>query len=347
MKKRMLAVAMGLVMILGIATGCSTKETGTGSSENSGEAKSSYVGDKSQEFYMITSVSGLDYWKGCYKGFEDAARILGVKTVYAGPTEPDLNKAVTVMDQIIAKNPAGIAVYCMNEDGFVDVINRAVDAGIPVVTFDSDSPDSKRYTYLSTGNEEAGAAAAHELAEQIGRKGKVGIVTNIGPENMTARVKGFEDVMKAEYPDIEVVQTLNGESDQNTAATQVSSFLQSNPDIAGLYCTYGEMSIGSVTALKDANMSGKVKVVTFDTDQVTLESIKTGEVAATVAQGRYNMGYWSLMKLFAVKNDLVNPVKNWKEVGISPLPDYVDTGVSVITAENVDAIYDAEYGNKQ
>lgn len=328
-----------LIVILLTSMGCQQDS----SNEKSNE-ESTWVGDGSQEYYMITFLSGIDYWKGIYSAFEEAGNQIGVNTVYTGSAEYDINQATTVLDQVISQQPAGIAIATMNADAYRGPIDRAIEMGIPVVTFDADSPDSNRYTYLSTGNINAGEYAAHTMAEAIGNEGKIGIVSSPGPENINEREDGFIKIIEKEYPNIEIVQQVHGQADQNIAAQQTSSLLQNYPDIDGLYATYSDMSIGATTALRDAGLLGDVKLITFDTDQVTLEGIKNGEIYATVAQGRYNMGYWSMMMLYGIANDLISPIENWEENNINPLPNFVDTGVSIIDINNVDAYYEAEFG---
>ncbi len=134
------------------------------------------------------------------------------------------------LDQIIAKKPAGIAVSVMNAEAYKASINKAIESGIPVVTFDSDSPASKRYTYLSTGNESAGAEAARAMAKAIGEKGNVGIIDSPGPENMNARRKGFVDTIKNEFPNIKIVQEVNAESSAEKAPTVLSFSTLQGPE---------------------------------------------------------------------------------------------------------------------
>ncbi|HBF37530.1 MAG TPA: LacI family transcriptional regulator, partial [Firmicutes bacterium] len=84
---------------------------------------------------------------------------------------------------------------------------------------------------------------------------------------------------------------------------------------------------------------GKVKMVSFDTDKGTLDLIKGGVVSASIAQGTWNMGYWSQMFLYNTTHNLVKPVAGWKSKGINPLPGIVDTGTNAVTKANVDAFY--------
>ena len=167
-------------------------------------------------YYMVTFSSGIEYWKGCYNGFESAAAKYGAKTEYTGANTNDVNQEVTVLEQVIAKNPAGIAVTCVNPEGLKDPIQKAIDQGIPVVTFDSDSPDSGRYSFLATGNYAAGVEAATAIAELCGEQGEVGILQVPGLLNLEERANGFKAVsythlVRAAALDLEARKLLTGQ----------------------------------------------------------------------------------------------------------------------------------------
>jgi ribose transport system substrate-binding protein len=349
MKMKMLKLTylmLVLVMVLGLAlSGCSAPATsGTAEGDKSADAASTgaaFGADPNEEYYMVTFLSGIEYWKGCYKGFEDAGKLYGVKTVYAGAAEYNVNQAVTVFEQIIANKPAGIAVTCINPDAYKEPIKKAMDAGIPVVTFDADSPDSGRNAFLATGNKAAGATAAKYLAEALGGKGDVAVVTLPGQLNHEERTAGFVETIETSYPDMKVVQIGNGGGEQTSAAQAASGILQANPSVMGLFCTDATSGVGAVAAISETNRDD-VKIVSFDTDKGTLDAIKDGSIEASIAQGTWNMGFWAFQMIFQLKHDLINPTDGWAEKGINPLPPYVDTGVSVVTKDNVDAFYVSE-----
>lgn len=301
--------------------------------------KNVFVGSPKEEYYMVTFVSGIEYWKGCFKGMQDAANLLGVKAIYTGAPQADVNQEATVLEQVIAKKPAGIAVTCANPDGLKAPINKAIAAGIPVVTFDADSPASARYCYLGTSNYNAGATAARYIGKLLGGQGEVAVSTVTGQLNHEQRKAGFVETLASEYPNIKVVATGNDNNDQTKAATLIAGFLQAHPNLKGVFCTDALGGVGAAAAIREANAVGKVKIVSFDTDKGTLDLIKEGVISASIAQGTWNMGYWSQMFLYNVRHNLVKPVDGWKSKGINPLPGVVDTGTNAVTKENVDAFY--------
>lgn len=298
------------------------------------------IGQNNEEYYMITFQSGMEYWKGAYKGFQDAGKLYGIKTIYTGAIQYDVNQQVTVLEQVIAKKPAGITISCMNPDAFAAPIKKAITLGIPVLTFDADSPNSGRYSFLATDNEHAGYVAAQTLAKEIGnQEGEVAIITLPTQQNHEQRVDGFKKALETEYKNLKIVEIGNGKSDQTEAARVLAGFLQVHPNIKGVFCTDATSGVGAATAVKEANKVGKVKIVSFDTDRGNLDSIKSGIISASIAQGTYVMGYQSLNFLYQLRHGLINPIDNWKEKNINPLPAFVDTGVSIVTKDNVDSFY--------
>jgi ribose transport system substrate-binding protein len=323
--KRNPILAICLLLILCLSVGAATKNA--------------FVGSSKEEYYMVTFVSGIEYWKGCFNGMKDAAALLGVKAIYTGAPQADVNQEVTVLEQVIAKKPAGIAVTCSNPDGLKAPINKAIAAGIPVVTFDADSPASDRYCYLGTSNYNAGATAARYLGKLIGGQGNVAVSTVTGQLNHEERKSGFVETLAKEFPNIKVVAVGNDNNDQTKAATVISGFLQAHPELKGVFCTDALGGVGAATAIREAKLVGKVKIVSFDTDKGTLDLIKEGVISASIAQGTWSMGYWSMMFLYNTRHNLVKPVDGWKSKGINPLPGAVDTGTNAVTKSNVDAFY--------
>ena len=103
-----------------------------------------FEGSPDETYHMNVMVSGVEYWFPVYEMFKWCAWELGVKAVYGGTTEMDANKQIASFEQALAQKPAGIFCHPVNGDAFIAPINKAIDSGVPVVTFANDSPNSKR-----------------------------------------------------------------------------------------------------------------------------------------------------------------------------------------------------------
>lgn len=326
-------------MLTVLLTGCGSSVS-TSNSKASSSSGSPLVGSKDEKYVMVTFVSGIEYWKGAYKGMQEAAKNLGVTAEYTGANEYDINQEVTVLEQVIAQKPSGILVTAINPDALKDPINKAMQQGIPVVTFDADSPNSSRYSFLATSNYNAGVIAARTLAKLVGNKGDVGIITIPGQLNHEERTAGFKDTIAKEFPDMKVVSVQDGKSDQVASAQAMASMMQADPNLVGVFTTEASTGVGAATAVKEANKVGKVHIISFDTDKGTLDNVKAGVIDATIAQGTWNMGYWGMMFLYNLKHNLLHPIDgDWAKANVSPLPPNVDTGVNVVTKDNVDFFY--------
>ncbi|MNM31611.1 D-allose-binding periplasmic protein precursor [compost metagenome] len=295
-------------------------------------------GEIGENYVMVTFLSGLEYWKSCLKGFEDAAEALDVSIEYRGATQYDAKEQMTVLEQIIAKKPAGIAISAIDPSSLTAAIDKAVKAGIPVVLFDSGAPESRAYSFLGTDNYQAGATAANQMAKLNGGSGKVAVITQPEQQNHKDRVRGFTDTIQVSYPRMKVVAVKNDKGDAMVAKRSALELLKSDPDLAGIFVTEAAGGTGAGEAAKESGRAQPLHIIAFDTDKDTLDLIKEGTISATIAQGTWNMGYWSLQYLFHLHHGLTIPSPT-DSGEVSPLPVEVNTGISVVTKDNVDDYY--------
>ena len=288
-----------------------------------------------QTYYMVSFLSGISFWKDAYRGMQDAATYLGVEAIYQGEEEYDVTGEARVLEEVIGTGPDGVIVTVIQADALLPIINSAIDNGLPLVTFDSDSPLSKRYSFLGTGNYSAGVIAARYIGPLV-QSGKAAVVTVPTQNNLAQRTQGFLDTLAAEYPDV-----VSGDAfivdNQNTseaAASGLAALLVAEPDIKGVFSSNAQAAIGAAQAIREAGLSDQVHHIGFDFDAGTLDLIDSDELGATLAQGTWQMGFWGLMGAYMVRNSNIKSVDDYKAAGISPLPPNVDTGVVVINKEN-------------
>ncbi|MEK8213308.1 MULTISPECIES: substrate-binding domain-containing protein [unclassified Paenibacillus] len=297
-------------------------------------------GNIEDKYVMVTFQSGIDYWKSVLKGFEDAAEELNVSVEYHGSTQHDANEQMTVLEQMIAKKPAGIAISAVNSELLTATINKAVDSGIPVVLFDSGAPDSKAYSFLGTNNYNAGVEAARKMAQLTGGKGEVAIITTPEQHNHQERTDGFSITIRSEFPEMKLVAIKDGRGDQVASREAAEQLVAEYPELTGIFATESNGGIGVAEAVETKQGAGSsLKIISFDTDKGTLDLVKEGRIAATMAQGTWNMGYWSLTELFHLHRDLDEDPAAYANNKPIPVPDTVDTGIDVVSRANVDNYY--------
>jgi ribose transport system substrate-binding protein len=274
----------------------------------------------------------LDYFYDHKLGMKKAGELLGVQTEYVGPSDLDMGAMVAALELAIARKPGGLVVVGF-EDSLVPVVNKAVEAGIPVVTVDADLPRSKRIAFVGTGNFNAGYQGGLKLAELIGGKGKVALLTKTGQSNLEERIRGYQEAL-ARYPDISIVQVANTESDPAKATQVASLLLQRHDDLAGIACVEAAGGAGAATAVKEANRVGKVKIVAMDRDNSVLKYIEQDVIQAAVAQQTALMPIYAVAILYQLNHANVPITTDNAAAKVSGAPGTIDTGVIIVDKSN-------------
>jgi ribose/xylose/arabinose/galactoside ABC-type transport system permease subunit/ABC-type sugar transport system substrate-binding protein len=292
-------------------------------------------GPANQHYVMITAVTGGPYWIDSKLGLYDKAKELGVSAVFTGPPTVDANAQIDSVNRAIAQKVDGI-IMCAVADAVTPAIDKAIEAGIPVVCADADAPSSKRLSFIGTGNYNAGYRGGEQLAKLLGGRGDVALMYIPGWDNLIQRIRGYEDAL-AKYPGIKVVKIGNDKGSQTEAEKECRAILQAFPDLAGFGCVAAIGGQGAAVAVKQAGKTGRVKIVAMDRDEATLQFIQEGVIDASIAQRTYMMTYLALQMLYDLRNDRIKFIGDWRKAGVNPLPPVVDTGTFVIDRTNVDS----------
>lgn len=336
--KRYIALLLAVIMALGCLTACSasgettTPESTPASTDTAATGASTAIKeDLSSEYVLFCHYSGYSFWQDVWKGFEDAAKVFGVTPIFGGTASFELTEVLTALEQTIASKPAGIAVTAMDADSYIDPINKGIADGVPIVMFDTDSPNSNRYAFVGTENYSSGKAAAEWVGPRMDGEGTVILATNINNSNFIDRNNGFIDTLAANHPDINVVMVESGTDGNNE---KIKSALMVNPDTKYIFATAGGACPVAVSAIDELGLRDQVKIITFDTEEIVLDYIDDGTVEASVSQSPYCMGWWSLVYLYFLSHDeLVTPAEEWKANNFPFLPDTCDSGSMVVTKD--------------
>lgn len=299
-----------------------------------------------QTYYFIGVSVGNPYWVDARLGFKERGDQLGVKTVFTGPVDSNVQGQATELDQVVAQKPNGILIAPADAESLKPGIDRAIDAGIPVITVDTDSPQSKRLCYVGTANYESGLVVGTLLAKALGGKGKVGISNLSGQWNLEERERGVKDALKA-YPGIQYVQTVNDRADDQIAVTRNREMISANPDLAGICGLNAASGPGIAKAVLESGKKGQIKIVCFDRNEDMLNYIADGTIEASVAQKTHLMASLSLQMLYDLNNGKIGHLPDWRVAQAPPLPASVDTGIMVITKDNVEQFRHGEQAGGQ
>ena len=163
------------------------------------------------------------------------------------------------------------------DSGLVPYINKAVDAGIPVATFNSETATAnKRLFFVGADLYQQGLTAGKNMVQVLGGKGKVAVITGFfSVEAHELRRKGFEDEIAKEAPGITIVGRVENKDKADTAYSQAQDFMTANPDLDAIYVTAGG-PFGAAKAVEDAGKAGQVKIICYDFVDETMQFVKSG-----------------------------------------------------------------------
>ena len=287
-----------------------------------------------EEYIYVSAMGNLEFFNAHKYGWKWGGEALGVKTSYVGPAEYDMNAMVAAFDQAIAKKPAGICVFAV-EPVLQPSIDKAWEAGIPVVTILGDLPGSKRIAYVGSSQHDLGYTGGMAIAEALGGKGKVAIMSIPGVGMFDDREAGYRDAFKA-YPGIEVVQVGDTKADTVTSVNAAKDILQRYPDLAAFVGTDSTAGIGAATAVEEAGKVGQVLVVAMDRNSDILQKIKDGALTGTVAQDDAAMAFWCLQTLYNYAHFQAPLTSDNKAAKAITGPTNVFMWVNYIDKNNVD-----------
>lgn len=313
---------VGALSISALLVGCKKEEGGA----TAGGKRKVVIG-------MVAKSQSNDVFQAAYSGAKEAARELGAKynvdvTIdWRTPAAEDAAKQVEAIEALTRAGVDGITVACTDAATLAPAIDRAVDKGVPVMTFDSDATASKRFAYYGSDNAMIGRIIAGDLAKEMGEKGTVAILGgNQSGTNLALRVQAAKEEI-ARHPNMKLLAASGGvfyhEETPEKAAEAVATATNANPGIEG-WAFIGGWPLFTTNALKW--QPGKIKVVSCDALPPQLDYVRTGHVQTLYAQDCFGWGYKTvetLLEKIVNKKDPATPVM------VDPL--------TKVTKENVDA----------
>jgi len=293
------------------------------------------IGANAQEKIKIGFLPGVvdPFYQVMQIGVEKAAAELGIEVVTQVPPTWGVEAQTPILDAMVARGDLNYIITAPTEkDQMVAPLQAALDAGVKVITVDTflgdgdyvDGPVKFPVAYIGSDNVEGGRISARGLAKAIGGKGKVYIIsTNPNVSSVQGREQGFAEVMKNEFPDIQVLGPDYNLDDQNKAQQMTDAVIQQNEDLAGVFGTNVFSAQGAGTAVVNAGLGGHVQVVAYDATKDAIELLGKGVVSLVLAQKPFDMGYMAVQ--FAAAD----------AAGVTSLPRRVETGFAIIDKDNV------------
>jgi ribose transport system substrate-binding protein len=293
--------------------------------------------DAAEHYYLVASNIKLPYWQTALAGLDRAAGDLKVSAELVGPDKYDPAAQRDEFRRTVAKKPAGIMVSAADPELMRAEIDAAIEAGIPVITMDSDAPKSKRLFFVGTNNYQAGLTGGRVLAKTLNGTGNVVVFTIPAQANLIERLRGYEDAIA--NTNIKIVQTVDIHGEGSLAFDKAMEILEKGGmKVDGFVCLEATAGKEVAEVLGRRNVKGKI-VIAMDTDEGTLEWIEKGGIVATVAQKPFTMAYYGLHLLDDLHHN--KPAKlnaDWGQDLQAVVPSVVDTGSSLIDKTNVSGL---------
>jgi ribose transport system substrate-binding protein len=272
-----------------------------------------------------------EYWKSINAGAVKAQRELkaagtDVAIIWKGPLlEDDREQQIQVVENFVGRGVSAIVLAPLDSKALVAPVEDAVKAGIPVVVIDSALNTAVTSSTVATNNRKGGQIGARRLGTLLGGKGRVMMLRyEVGSASTEEREAGFLDVMKSEFPGIELVST-----DQYGGATRETAYKASQnllnrfgSRVDGIFACNESTASGMLLALREQDLGGKVRFVGFDANEQLVAALKQGDIQGLVVQDPVKMGYLGVMTAVAVlRHQKVEPL--------------IDTGVGLVTLDNM------------
>jgi ribose transport system substrate-binding protein len=287
----------GIALTLALATACSKEPQQT-----SGGAAAPPARGAGLKIAMIAKSSTNPVFLSARTGAEAAAKELSqkhgvpVEIVWLTPPAEDGQVQAQRIAQAVNEGASAILISCSDAGKVNGAINDAAARGVPVMTFDSDAPESKRFAFYGVDDVKTGQAVMDELARQMGEKGNIAILAgNQNAPNLRKRVEGVKEAAK-KYPNMKVVETFYHIETPQDAAAEVVRAQNAYPQIQG-WAMIGGWPLFTQTLLTDLDPN-KVKIVAVDALPAELPYVEKGLAPVLLAQPTYKWGYVSVNTIF-------------------------------------------------
>jgi ribose transport system substrate-binding protein len=285
---------------------------------------------RAQTIPIIVKDTTSFYWQIVLAGARKAGQDLGVKVPELGAqSESDINGQISILENAVADKPAAVVISPTQFAALGKPIDEAAKS-VKIIGIDSGA-DSKAFTsFLTTDNVQGGRVAADALAAAITKvygkaEGNVALITSLpGVGSLDQRAQGFKEVLASKYPGLKLVADKVADGQATTALNIMTDLITANPDLRGVFASNLIMAQGAGQAIAENKLQDKIKLIGFDNDEKLVKFLSDGVIAGLVVQDPYRMGYDGIKTALAASKG-------------QAVPTFVDTGVNLITKDNMNS----------
>lgn len=276
----------------------------TSSSTSLSESNTSASGEK-VDIVIMPKVVGIEYYNAVKEGVDEAAEELSdvANIKWQGPTEATVDAQIEMLETIIPTHPDVICIAANDANALEPTIEKAEEAGIKVVSWDSDT--TKRDIFVNLVDyTEFGNAIIDSMAEQIDNEGEIAIITtSLTATNQNKWIEAIKNRIETNYPNIEIVDTREAGEDTQKANTLASDLMKSYPDLKGIIALGTPNVPGVVDAVKSANKVGEVIVCGNTTPNTIRSYIKEGSIRDVELWSAPDHGYLTVYTAYRLATD--------------------------------------------
>ena len=267
--------------------------------------------------------TGIEFGQVIKAGALAAGKELGIKVDFVGPIGIKVDEEVAFIENAITKKVSGLAVSNVNGEALNPVIDKAMAASIPVVTFNSEAAGSKRMAFFGQDLVLSGKVAGAALKEFMGANGKILIITGEAAASWSQDRENGARAAIAKFPGITIVNTVSTGWEEQAQYAAIENAIRANPDLKGIVSLDAATTPATGRALVRLNKIGAIKHVGFDLVPETLDNVKAGATNASLSQNPYMQGYLPVKALYEF-------IMNKKPIKSS------DTGILRVDHKNID-----------
>ena len=298
--KKIIATALCLMMAGSLMVGCGGEKTtredaggGTATAAAAGGESNKvtvdpYSGDQVKIAYVAHDL-GTPNKQGWKEGIERECASWDNIKVDSYNAESSAETQVQIMSDVISQKYNAIILQCSDGTALAPSVKQAEEAGIPVITVNLDA-DTVHSALVMAVDYDAGRMAAEQMAKDIGESGEIAIIQGVPGLKRTDNLeKGFRDTI-ANYSGIEIVDAQSASFEKETAITVMNSFLQSHPNLKGVFAINDAMAEGAALAAESAGKKGQLSIWGADGEKDALAMIESGDMTGTIYTNSWDEG---------------------------------------------------------
>lgn len=249
--------------------------------------------DEERRTFAIVYPVAHPFFEGVTSSAKEAAKALNVELVIHAPD--NVEQQIQIMNSLIAMKVDGIGIGPTDPAALTPFINKAVDAGIKIICFDTDAPDSKRLSYIGTNNFLAGQHLGEVVAKLIDYEGTIigstGISTML---NLNTRIDGLKHELK-KYPNIELLDIQSSDGTPAKTLKNIEDMIEAHPHFNALVGFDSLAGSAAITVWKALGL--KQVVVAFDDLPSILDGVANGQITSTISQQQFTWGELIIQRL--------------------------------------------------